>query len=269
MICKNISNVTESGSEDFSFVKIDRQYENESNWIDYDLDERNGYSNNCIVRGYHVWICPADPKLRAIDEKLLDKKVNHLHLKMICSDCNFAQIVKRKSKGIKRLPPLNNSQIPRYKKHVNTKISCDVVFDALCYLDRGSISSLISVISEAVELPWLVNIINQNLIDLGHIDQAISFDGFTYENWSCSPPSLIISGNNKCYLSGFRNKNLITKVKEIFSNLNCNCEEIIPEDNLSTKVFLWDLGALNKELLAREFENVTDAHGRKLFIIDL
>ena len=266
MICRNIPAISQSELDDFSGAKINRQYENENEWIEYDLAEENGYGNNCIVRGYHVWICPDDPKLRAIDEKLLDKKISHIHLKMICSDCNFTQIVKRKAKSNSKLLNHNETQKPRISKLVNDKISCDIVYDALCYLGRGSMNSFTSVASEALELPWLVNIITQNLLDLGHIDQAISFDGFVYENWSCSPPSLVVTRNNKCYLSGFRNINLIKQVQSIFNKLNCDYEVINSEDNLSTKVYLWHLGSKNKEFLENEFENVTDAYGRKLFV---
>jgi hypothetical protein len=268
MICKNISEISNSEFDGFSGLKINRQFENETEWFDYDLDEKIGYGSNCIVRGYHVWICPNDPKLRAIDEKLLDKKISHLHLKMICSDCNFEQIVKRKAKSGTKLLIHSEGQKPKITRNVNRKISCDIVYDALCYLGRGSMPLLTGVVSEAAGLPWLVNVITQNLIDLGHIDQAISFDGFVYENWSCSPPSLVITGNSKCYLSGFRSLNLIRQVKSIFNSLNCDFEEINSEDNLSTKVYLWHLGNQTKEFLEKVFENVTDAYGRNLLVTE-
>ena len=270
MICKNIPEIFKSDSDVFLNTQIDRQYQEDIEWIEYDLSKGNEFANNCIDRGYHVWQCPLDPKLRAIDEKLIDKTMRQTFQKMICSDCNFTQIIKRKSKS-KPKPKLKLSESELSQKfettrYCNSKVSCDIIYDSLCYLGTGSRESIRSLVSRAVEVPWLASVITQNFVDLGLIDQVISLNGFTYENWSCSPPSLVLTDNKKCYLSGFRNTDLIKQVKDQFNTLNFSLEEIVPEDNLSTKVYLWDLVDAPKELLEKEFKKIKDSYGRDLII---
>jgi hypothetical protein len=272
MICKNMPEISELKADFFLNTQIDRQYEEDTEWIEYDLTKGNESTHNCIDRGYHVWQCPPDPKLRAIDEKLIDKTILQTYQKMRCSDCHFTQIVKRKSKSKDKSiskPKLSENELPQEFKTVrslNNKISCDIIYDALCYLGSGSRDSIRSLVSKAVEVPWLVSVITQNFIDLGLIDQVISLNGFNYEKWSCSPPSLVLTDNKECYLSGFRNNDLIEQVKTIFKKLNCKFEVINPEDNLSTTVYLWHLGDASTELIEREFKNVKDSYGRILVV---
>lgn len=239
--------------------RIEAQFGQIGDWKNYTYQELIDDSASCIVRGYHIW------------------SVGFESRRMQCKDCQLSQISRRikSNKGLKNgIDPVSNLQknnhrnvaIPRIAGDERDKISSDIAFDAISYLGTGSWSQLQSILSETVEVPWRVFNVNQNLVDLGLIDQTVEENGFRPKLWSCPPPALVITRNSVAYLAGFRNSEMVEEVRNILSQLNTLYEEHQYSDNLAPTSHFWDISNIEVENVREALLNVQDSHGRKLSI---
>lgn len=228
-------------------------------WKNYKWEELIDDNASCIVRGYHIW------------------QVEFESRKMQCKDCHLSQIshrIKTNNKLKKGIEPAPNVQNDKYKNieisrisgDEKEKISSDIAFDAISYLSTGNWAQLQSILSETVELPWQVFNANQNLVDLGLIDQIVHENGFRPNNWCCPPATLVIASNSMAYLAGFRNNEMVEEVKSLLGNLKAKYVTHQYKDNLAPTSHFWDISNIDVETVRETLSTVEDSHGRKLSI---
>lgn len=248
----DIGTINDTAGTEVHFGQID-------DWKNYTYEELIDVNASCIVRGYHIW------------------QVEFESRKMQCKDCHLSQISHRikninKHKKVTEPSPsiqndkYKNREISRVSGDEREKISSDIAFDAISYLGTGNWSQLQSILSETVEVPWQVFNANQNLVDLGLIDQTVHENGFRPNIWNCPPSTLVITSNSIAYLAGFRNIEMVEKIKNLLSDLNARYEIHQYKDNLAPTSHFWNIRNIDLEKVRETLSPVEDSHGRKLTI---
>lgn len=230
---------------------LDANYAEEDESKEYVNKEVKGYSETCILRGYHYWICAQDSS------------------SMTCRDCGAFQLARKKPKGKRkrtketyRRPSQNKAEIGEM---IETRTSPDVIYDALCYVGTGTWSKLQGIVSLIVDMPWQVSIVTQKLIDLGLIDVMLNPDNGRPAYWYCPPACVVLTESNEAFLSGFRNEKMLADIKEC---LSCYTREYqVIEQELAPSVHLFKLINCDYEQLVTLLENVVDPSGSPVSVI--
>ena len=242
-------------SNNFEDIKeINSQFENPEEWKEYHSKPIEEDHTTCIVRGYHVWDVEFDSS------------------SMTCKDCKQYQIGRkrgRRKNSVLARPPVANSnsfnnQIRDLNEKSSNRINIDIAYDAICYLGSGNWNRIQSILSEVVELPWHVSLVNQNLIDCGYIDQALKGGRFSPLEWSCCPPSLTITKNSMAFISGFRNRQLIWSIKEALAPVVEKYYTVENKENFLPTSHFWALKNADLHEIIRLIKNVKDPHGRNV-----
>lgn len=179
----------------------------------YSSEKVNHTSENCILRGYHIWECEAF-------EKTSDKYKEFRFMQ--CKDCKVSKTSRRPSLKYKESEN-DFSKVKYHKTNVlqpkvfKRFIDINDIFDGLCYVGSGNWSTFERIASSWAQEPWDLLQLANDLFDLGHIDLYYEHSTGAIKFWSISP-SCIVLGNDQIFLSGFRNSKLISKLESIFRN---------------------------------------------------
>jgi hypothetical protein len=240
------------------------KYEDEDE--DYGYDYKKTYSNHqitqpsesCISRGYHVFMVEEHPSRS-----------------MNCQDCGEFQILAkpRKNKNnrgvrpelIQRVAP--DIQNNRCLEAIDNRgIDPTVAFDAACYLQAGTWSTLRSVLTDVVEVPWKARVALRNLVDLGLIDVMTDRKGSTPTHWSCPPPAFVLCPNGNGFLSGFRNSDLIDQVTNSLGN---KFNKIVCKEHGYTPApHLWKIEGANSEDILELIGSISDSLERDIKVVN-
>lgn len=212
----------------------------------YSTDTVNKISENCILRGYHIWECEAFEK---ISDKYKDFRF------MQCKDCKVSKTIRKPHLKYKE------SEVDFFRKKydksnvlqpkiVKRSIDINDIFDGLCYVGSGNWATFERISSGWALEPWDSLQLANNLFDLGHIDLYFEHSTGAIKYWSVSP-SCIVVGNNQAFLSGFRNSKLISKLESIFSNF----ERISAKQDKAPDFIGWKISEKNLLELKKSIES--------------
>ena len=90
----------------------------------------------------------------------------------------------------------------------------DALFDACCYLGRGSIPHFTALHKQAIGEGDPSSETLRNLHSLGHIE-LLRDEEDGPEVWRVAPPSIILAGRARAFLQGFRSDKFMGQIKEL------------------------------------------------------
>jgi hypothetical protein len=241
------------------FLDIDDTYESESFSNEFRLNRIDGLGETCVIRAYHYWMCPT---IQPDGDKKAAKLMN-------CKDCGLSVLArqrggKRKSKKGKAPRPVPQTVAPvgNITRGRHLDITPDLLLDALCYLGSGNWRSFQSIASTGADEPWFPSEFARNLQDLGHLDLQMNSSLSRTEQWSISPPTLVVTGN-KAFLSGFRTSKLVEAVEQALQEIGA--KPIHAPQEGSPNRLAWEGLDINS---ARDATNeIADPHGRPITVV--
>ena len=178
---------------------IEKNYNEEEEDFVYSTTLVGDGALSCIEKDFHIWKVP--DKVSARDTHT-----------QVCMDCNE----KRQWVGTKNRKPAEKFHLIFDRPMRNFKLDhntydADTIFDAMCYL--GSLNwDVMKRLCEEASAPQLyaLNFVRQ-LSALGHIDIELNESTLKLKRCHVRKPHLT-EGNNKFFLSGFRNQQIIDEL---------------------------------------------------------
>ncbi|RUO53488.1 hypothetical protein [Pseudidiomarina homiensis] len=209
----------------------------------YDLNTLSGFTESCILRGYHIWECPP-----AITPEDFERVVRPMR----CKDCDSMVLSRKPRMGFYRLnrrqksgKPKEDLEVKGAPKFPEPVTNVNLVFDALCYLQHGTWKAIQNVCSDVFSEPWESYQFVLNLSDLGHIDIEFDSNNFRLKRWSIAPTTLVVTESNFAFLAGYRSTNL---VEQLSKELN-EFQRKDFQQELGPDVIGWQLGKTEGEEL--------------------
>lgn len=242
-------------------IQIGISHEEEDKSQKYDMANIAGSTESCIIKGYHEFLCEPYNGPGTTTSRV-----------MRCKFCNAIQIApkKKRKKQINTVAvsekSANFQSIISIKEDQSQKVSADNVLDAICYTGAGTWSSLESLLSTHIEVPWQTQEFARNLVDLGFLDAQFkkSWNKPTY--WNCPPPLLVINPESKvAYLSGFRSQGLVNDVKSAMSKYSEST--FVQESFMYPTVYKWVFESDSIERIKEKVESINDPFGRSMRVV--
>jgi hypothetical protein len=259
----------ENELEIYKQLKINTIYDPDNKSVNYNKEKANiADENNCILRGYHIFKYPDDPKLRGKNYS------GPVDLKE-CVDCSLVHPIRNKNKNKNNKITSNQNSlinliINKSNKdnlsadEKNLEIDHDATFDAICYFQAGRYSILKKILEPACKRIIHIKNIIENLIDLGHIDVIKDEDG-NIKFWKVCPSVLVVK-ENEMFISGFRNTKLIDQINEKLKGENRYKLEQAPQENAPSKVLWSSEQKIDIDVVKSSLSDIRNSLGEKLVI---
>lgn len=178
------------------------------------IDGGNYVPAQCILRGYHYWIC--EPYLGPVTAN------NRL---VVCKDCGSRVVLPEPKRGQSRVGRFLKTTRQNRKFSLAPEIQIDrphfdTIIDALCYKNEGSWEQLKGFLASATDTPEESGEYARRLSDLGVIDLLRNPSTGSISSWVVAPPVLVFNSHrDELLLTGFRSKSflktIINSLKEI------------------------------------------------------
>lgn len=242
----------------------------------------NQVGNSCIFNGVHTWLIP--PGIKAIGASK--------PIRAECKECGTINFFERKkikikntssTKNLKSLEKPTLSSEAEETDKIYTDLdnitleesiilknkldgkNTEIIFDALCYLGHGSFHTFKKVIKFFTESDLDVWNYYKEFNDLGHIDFELDSINLKPISWEITQPTLIKLPDNSIYFIGFRNLEMISELKEMFSLVDDVKYKTYLTGQKHFAVHKWhNISNIDLDNLS----NIRDPNNRKIIVVD-
>lgn len=158
---------------------------------------------SCSERGFHWFVIETVPQGTR----------SSTPLEMQCRDCKHSTLrrAEKKKRGSATPRPSVPPPAPPNEpvQGEASRVDMDLLLDALCFLGSGTAARLEGLVAEAVEQPWEVLSLAEDLSALGHLELRRQPGSGRLLGWSVPSPVAAIMADGQGYLAGFRNDSLV------------------------------------------------------------
>lgn len=213
-------------------------------------------SSEASTSHVHNWICEAYDGKRARSAPMF----------MECSQCGKATV--ERNRGKKR-EATTKSAVPVYKPFAKERTTIaprelDYLFDALCFLGRGSWSQFNELASTFTDDALIVREVASLLAALGFIDLELERGASRVKRWSVCPPAIIFKNNNDAFMAGFRCVSLVEEIAKAVAELGGKIDYRVNEGR-PTDI---RISGLDAGSLSRLTSRLRDPLGRTISVLE-
>jgi len=249
--------VYEATKTSLTSMELDEEYSEVKQVLTNKYSNLKAVTETCILRGHHIWIYPSYNQFQK------QKKIDIQEGK--CKDCEiqYFKIINKKKKLLPKLEDKSPLSISKPQIEIE-KIDIDYgLFDALCYMGEGNWISFSNLTTHFNDELFFPKNFLRDLIHLGHID--VEYDKNCQPlSWKVNPPSLVQINDNSYFFAGFRNQDMIQKLKDLCKRLNC---EFVFKNNKDC-VSSYFINKVSKEDILSHFCNIKDPNNRAIELIE-
>ena len=206
------------------------------------LNESEAALPTCIERGYHYWVFPPARNFPKRYERLLAR----------CKDCGLERWFGGRPVGgqkgrTKIRPKVQRQAIAIANNEVPEPPLASAIFDALCYLQRGTFHSLLVLVQQRLDKPWAAIEFARNCQALGHLELKVDSYGAP-THWQVRPTT-VVSSLNGTYVVGHLSGKLLERLAEDAEALGARLTISEIEDAPPMVVFSVDDDELVQEIV--------------------
>jgi hypothetical protein len=215
----------------------------------------SGAADECINRGFHIWNVPYGVGKRTKEAILY------------CSECGSS--ILWKPRKVKQTQNRSPTFVPGTVKkvivdHSEVAPNADQIYDAMCYQGFGSWASLQRLLDHLVDEPWKAFEKAKEFADLGLVDLRLDPLSHKPTGWSIPGPALVLAGDDRLYLSGYRSRNLVKEIRAELDRIGLtyvmHSEEGIPS------YLRWSGVFHGADEVGRALGQISDPYGRQVSV---
>jgi hypothetical protein len=182
---------------------------------------RRATSSSCVGSGHHYFMLPP-PGAGPAQGGMIPGS---------CRDCGLTKRFNlfpnravlgsgpQASNGVRTLSPIKNDI------RIETTVTCDTLFDALCYFGQGDWNLFKRLTSHVDNAPYFASEFASTLSALGHVDITIDKTSYQPIGWKVSPPCMVSTAiGDGHFLAGFRSDTFLSRMKEQVDGLGGHVE---------------------------------------------
>ena len=225
-----------------------------------DLDTKNILDKPCIERGFHYWIC----------ETTEEKVPMSTPLEMQCKQCSMNVLMRNRGKKQAAKNVASRTKLKQATIVTNSvifsgtqKINHNKLYDALCYLGTGSVTSVERFTAEANVDLWSMQKLLNSYSDLSLLDLHTPQHTNYTKSWAVPEAAAIMIPDGKICLTGFRSDRLLEQIRSKVEDRSGTFSEIEYDDRPSK----FEIENISVNDAINLFEEINDPLGRSVHFV--
>ena len=226
---------------------------------DPNVDGGSYIAAECILRGYHYWICEPCMGPETVNSRLV-----------VCKDCGSRIVLpKPKRARFKRNGP--NVTVRKVKHYLSPEIylgkpRIDTVVDALCYRGEGAWEQLKGLLSSVSDTPEEVAEYARRLSDLGVFDLQRDLQSGSIISWVVPPPVIVFQSSlSQLMLTGFRCAGLLNCVNVQLGDVGTYSPVALSQGAVT--MHFWKVNIEELPTISEKLSSVKDPLGRAISVV--